>query len=138
MSSGAANLGTNNVIAVNLLSVGDVAGTYKIIQAGSLTGGSGLTSAVGSLPFLFDSSLVTTVPNEVSLAIRLKCDDELGINRSEGDILDAVLALPTPIPRSPGSCSTSTTAKPSRTRCSKCFPTMPAARSKTAPRARGW
>ncbi|HEY5458183.1 MAG TPA: autotransporter domain-containing protein [Sphingomicrobium sp.] len=90
--SGAANLGTNNLIAVNLLTVGDVAGTYKIIQAGSLTVGSGLTSAVGSLPFLYDSSLVTTVPNEVSLTIRLKSDDELGINRSEGDILDAVLA----------------------------------------------
>ena len=65
--AGAANLGANNVIAVNLVSVGDVAGTYKIIQAGSLTGGTGLTSSVGSLPFLFDSSLVTTVPNEVSL-----------------------------------------------------------------------
>lgn len=89
--SGAANLGTNNLIAVNLLSVGDVAGTYKIIQAGSLTVGSGLTSEIGSLPFLFEGSLVTTVPNEVSLTIRLKSDDELGINRSEGDILDAVL-----------------------------------------------
>lgn len=88
---GAANLGTNNLIAVNLLSVGDVTGTYKIIQAGSLTVGSGLTSAVDALPFLFDSSLVTTVPNEVSLTIRLKSADELGINRSESDILDAVL-----------------------------------------------
>jgi hypothetical protein len=89
--AGAANLGANNVIAVNLLSVGDVAGTYKIIQAGSLTGGSGLTSSVGALPFLFDSSLVTTVPNEVSLTIRLKDADELGINRSEDAILAAVL-----------------------------------------------
>jgi hypothetical protein len=89
--AGAANLGANNVIAVNLLSVGDAAGTYKIIQAGSLTGGTGLTSEVGSLPFLFDSSLVTSVPNEVSLDIRLKTADELGINRSENDILGAVL-----------------------------------------------
>jgi len=89
--AGAANLGANNVIAVNLLSVGDAAGTYKIIQAGSLTGGSGLTSSIGSLPFLFDSSLVTTVPNEVSLTIRVKGGDELGINRSEAAILDAVL-----------------------------------------------
>ena len=89
--SGAANLGTNNLISVDLLTVGDVAGTYKIIQAGALTVGSGLTSSVGSLPFLFDSSLVTTVPNEVSLTIRLKTNEELGINRSEGDILGAVL-----------------------------------------------
>ena len=89
--SGAVNLGTNNLIAVNLLTVGDVTGTYKIIQGSSLTAGSGLSSSVGSLPFLFDSGLVTTVPNELSLTIRLKSDDELGINRSEGDILDAVL-----------------------------------------------
>jgi uncharacterized protein with beta-barrel porin domain len=89
--AGAANLGSNNVIAVNLVSVGDVAGTYKIIQAGSLTGGAGLTTSIGSLPFLFDSSIVTSVPNEVSLTIRLKDDDELGINQSEGGILDAVL-----------------------------------------------
>jgi hypothetical protein len=89
--AGAANLGSNNVIAVNLLSVGDVAGTYKIIQAGTLTGGTGITSSVGSLPFLFDSSIVTTVPNEVSLTIRLKSADELGINQSEGGILGAVL-----------------------------------------------
>jgi hypothetical protein len=89
--AGAANLGANNIIAVNLLNVGDVAGTYKIIQAGSLTGGTGLSSSIGSLPFLFDSSVVTTVPNEVSLSIRVKNADELGINRSESDILDAVL-----------------------------------------------
>ena len=89
--SGAANLGSNNLIAVNLVSVGDAAGTYKIIQAGSLTGGTGLTSSIGSLPFLFDSSIVTSVPNEVSLTIRLKSDDELGINQSEGGILGAVL-----------------------------------------------
>ena len=89
--AGAANLGANNLIAVNLANVGDVAGTYKIIQAGSLTGGTGMTSSVGSLPFLFDSSLVTTVPNEVSLTIRLTDSDELGLNRSEGDILSAVL-----------------------------------------------
>ncbi len=89
--AGTADIGASNVIAVNLLSVGDVAGTYKIIQAGTLTGGTGLTSAVGSLPFLFDSSLVTTVPNEVSLTIRLKSNEELGVNQSEGDILGAVL-----------------------------------------------
>jgi hypothetical protein len=89
--TGAANIGASNLIAVNLLTVGDVTGTYKIIQAGSLTVGSGLTSAVDSLPFLFGSSLVTTVPNEISLTIRLKTAEELGINRSEGDILGAVL-----------------------------------------------
>ena len=68
------------MIAVNLISVGDVAGTYKIIQAGSLTGGTGLTSSVGSLPVPVRHHLVTNVPNEISLTIRLKGEDELGIN----------------------------------------------------------
>jgi len=90
--AGAANLGADNVIAVNLTSVSDVEGTYKILQAGSLTGGTDLTSVVGSFPFLFDTSLVTNVPNELSLTIRLKDEDELGINDSESAILDAVLA----------------------------------------------
>jgi uncharacterized protein with beta-barrel porin domain len=89
--SGTANIGANNLIEVNLASVGGVAGTYKIIQAGTLTGGAGMTSAVGSLPFLYDSSIIATVPNEISLQIRLKDADELGINRSEESILNAVL-----------------------------------------------
>ena len=89
--AGAVNLGAGTKIDIHLISLGDVEGTYKVLQAGSLTGAGGLTSSVESLPFIFDSSLVTSTPNEVSVTIRQKTATELGLNASEGAILSAVL-----------------------------------------------
>jgi hypothetical protein len=48
-------------------------------------------TSTDSIPFIFDSDVVTTTPNEVSVTIRQKTATELGLNRSEGTILDAVL-----------------------------------------------
>jgi hypothetical protein len=89
--AGGASFGTGNSIDVQLVSLGGVAGTYKILQAGTLTGAAGLTSSVESLPFLFGSSLDTSTPNEISVVIRQKTAEELGINSSEAGILDAFL-----------------------------------------------
>jgi len=91
--AGAASFGTGATIDVQLLSLGGVAGTYKVLQAGSLTGAAGLTSSVESLPFLFGSSVDTSVPNEISVVIRQKTAEELGINSSEAGILDAFLGV---------------------------------------------
>ena len=91
--AGAASFGTGTTIDVNLVSLGGVAGTYKVVQAGSLTGASNLTSSVESIPFIFDSSLDTAAPNEVSITIRQKTADELGINSSEAGILNALLEV---------------------------------------------
>ncbi|GAA4749421.1 autotransporter outer membrane beta-barrel domain-containing protein [Sphingomonas daechungensis] len=89
--TGAANFGAGTSLDVKLLSLGGVAGTYKVIQAGTLTGAGNLVTSVNSIPFLFDSSLVTTTPNEVSVTIRQKTASELGLNASEGSVLNAVL-----------------------------------------------
>jgi hypothetical protein len=89
--AGAASFGTGSTIDVRLASLGGVTGTYKVLQAGTLTGASNLTSSVASLPFVFDSSLDTSTPNEVSVVIRQKTADELGINSSEASILNAFL-----------------------------------------------
>jgi len=91
--AGAASFGTGTTIDVNLVSLGGVAGTYKVVQAGSLTGASNLTSSVESIPFIFDSSLDTATPNEVSITIRQKSAAELGINSSEASILNALLEV---------------------------------------------
>ncbi len=91
--AGAANFGAGTNIDVNLVSLGGVTGTYKVFQAGTLTGAGNLTTSVESLPFIFDSSLVTTTPNEVSVTIRQKTADELGINSSEAGILSALLEV---------------------------------------------
>ena len=88
---GAADFGSGTKVDVKLLAVGGVAGTYKIVDAATLTGGGNLL-ATGSLPILFASSLdSTTAPGEVNLVIRTKTADELDLNGSEGSILAAVL-----------------------------------------------
>lgn len=89
--SGAANIGANTNLDVHLLSLGDAVGTYNILQAGTLTGASNLTSESTSLPFLFGSSLDTSTANQVSLVIRQKTATELGINESEAAVLNAVI-----------------------------------------------
>jgi len=91
--TGTANFGAGTNIDVNLVSLGGVAGTYKVLQAGTLSGATSLTSSVQSLPFIFDSSLVTSTPNELSVTIRQKTADELGINSSEASILNALLEV---------------------------------------------
>lgn len=90
--AGAADFGTGTNVQVKLLSLGGAAGTYKIIQAGSLTGAGNLTTSANSLPFLYDAHLITGTPNEVSLQVRLKTADELGLNDSEASVLGAVIA----------------------------------------------
>ena len=89
--AGTANFASGTKIDVNLLSLGGVAGTYKIIQAGTLVGAANLTSGSASLPYLFATSLATSTPGEVSLVIRQKTASELGLNASESSILNAVV-----------------------------------------------
>ena len=90
--AGTADFGAGTNVDVTLLSLGGVTGTYRIIQAGTLTGAANLTTSVDSLPFLFASSLNTATPGEVSLTISQKSAAELGLNLSEGGILSAVIA----------------------------------------------
>ena len=89
--AGTASLGADTSVAVNLTTLGGVAGTYKIIDAGTLTGAAGLQTDQADLPFLYASSLSTGTPGEVSLVIRTKTADELGLNGSEGSILGSVI-----------------------------------------------
>jgi len=90
--TGAADFGTGTKVKVNLLSLGGVAGTYKIVQAGTLTGAGNLSADAASLPFLYNASLLTSTPGQVSLVVQLKTADQLGLNTSEASILDAVVA----------------------------------------------
>ncbi|MEO5971924.1 MAG: autotransporter domain-containing protein, partial [Sphingomicrobium sp.] len=89
--AGAASFGAGSDIAVNFVNIGDVAGTYTFLQAGTLTGAGNVSPTVDDLPFLFDADVVSTTPNELDLVVRLKTADELGLNRSEGAILAAAL-----------------------------------------------
>ena len=90
--AGAADFGTGTKIDLNVQTVGGIAGTHKIIDAGTLTGGANLISVADSLPVLYATSLNTATANEVSLVVRLKTAQELGLNQSESGILGAVVA----------------------------------------------
>uniref|UniRef100_UPI00286D8E2B beta strand repeat-containing protein n=1 Tax=Sphingomonas sp. TaxID=28214 RepID=UPI00286D8E2B len=90
--AGAASFGAGSEVAVNFINVGNVEGTYTILQAGTLTGAGNVSPTVDDLPFLFDADVVATTPNELDLVVRLKSAEELGLNRSEGAILAAALA----------------------------------------------
>jgi len=89
--AGAADFGTGTKVKLNLLSVGGVAGTYKIVQAGTLTGAGNLSTSAASLPFLYNANLVTSTPNQISLVVTLKNTSELGLNASESSIFNAVV-----------------------------------------------
>ncbi|HVE01770.1 MAG TPA: autotransporter domain-containing protein [Sphingomicrobium sp.] len=90
--AGTANFGTGTKILVTLDHVGTAAGTYTIIDAGTLIGGANLTDSIVTLPFLFNSSLTTNnATGQVNLNVQLKGAGELGLNASETAILDAAL-----------------------------------------------
>ncbi len=90
--AGAATFGTDSKILVTLDSVGSIAGTYTIIDAGTLTGAANLTDSIVTLPFLFNSHLTTNETNgQVALDVELKDSGELQLNQSETAIIDAAL-----------------------------------------------
>jgi hypothetical protein len=92
--AGAASFGTGTKILVTLDHVGTAAGTYTIIDAGTLTGAENLLSSVVTLPFLFNSTLTpNAATGQVALNLELKDSGELGLNTSETTILDAALAV---------------------------------------------
>ena len=88
--AGAATFGTGTKLLVTLDHVGTAAGTYTIIDAGTLTGAENLTSSIVTLPFLFNSTLTpNAATGEVVLEVEMKDAGELNLNRSETAILDA-------------------------------------------------
>ena len=89
--AGTADFGTGTNIDVTLQSLGNIAGSYKIIDAATLTGAANLTSTAQSLPFLYSTSLNTATPGEVSLVVALKSTEALGLNESESGVLGAVI-----------------------------------------------
>lgn len=90
--SGTASFGTGSKILVTLDHVGTADGTYTIIDAGTLEGLDNLTSSIVTLPFLFNSKLISDpASGSVALDIERKDSGSLGLNRSETAILDAAL-----------------------------------------------
>ena len=90
--AGAASFGSGSKIIVTLDHVGTAEGTYTILDAGTLTGAENLTSSIITLPFLFDSKLITdSATGQIALEIDRKESGSLGLNEAENAILDAAL-----------------------------------------------
>lgn len=89
--AGNADFADGSQILVSLTRIGDAEGSYDIVQAGTLTGTSGLTSSDVNLPYLFASSVTADeTAGSVALEVRRKNATELGLNRSEASAYDAI------------------------------------------------
>jgi hypothetical protein len=90
--AGTANFATGTKIAVTFDQIGTAPGSYTIIDAAALVGGQNLTSSIVTLPFLFNNTLTPdATTGQVTLGVQLRAASELGLNRSETQIIDAVL-----------------------------------------------
>jgi hypothetical protein len=89
--AGNATFGTGANVLVTLDAVGTANGSYTIVDAGTLTGGSNITAV--NLPFLFNGTITSdAAAGTVSLDLTRKNATQLGLNASESAILNAALA----------------------------------------------
>jgi len=88
---GTANFATGSKIRVRLADINAAVGTYTVISAGTLTGGSNLTADSALVPFLYKAALAVS-GNNVNVAITRKATSELGLNASEAAAFDPLFA----------------------------------------------
>jgi len=89
--AGSANFASDTRIALDATSLSGVAGTYTIVDAGSLSGAANLNVAPASLPFLFDADVAPGAAGQVDMTVGVKSMEELGLNASEAAVLAAVI-----------------------------------------------
>lgn len=88
---GAANFAAGSKLLVTLANIRESEGSYVVVDAGTLTGGTNLAPDAAALPFLFKSSLATNAAaGEVTLTVQRKSADELGLNRSQSQAYAAI------------------------------------------------
>jgi uncharacterized protein with beta-barrel porin domain len=90
--TGDAGFAQGSKVAVKINSITHSEGHYVFVQAGSVTGGSNLAVADGTLPFLYKSNVVSSTPGQVAIDVTRKTATELGLNRSQASAYNAVYA----------------------------------------------
>lgn len=89
--NGAAQFESGAKIGVRVTSLLRSTQTFELIRATSLTAGNIDRELLGEVPFIYASSLVANQnAGTLSLSLRRKTSDELGMNRSEASAYDAV------------------------------------------------
>lgn len=90
--AGTASFEKGAKVAVRLTGVANAEGQFTIVRAGALTGAANITANDLLLPFLYKSTLVTPLANELAVSIKRKTAAELGLNRSGASAYDAIYA----------------------------------------------
>ena len=89
--SGNASFATGSKLALKLSSLASAVGTHIVLQSGSLSGASNLTTTTTLLPFLYKADLTSTA-NQIIVNVARKNETELGLNRSESSAFGAAYA----------------------------------------------
>jgi len=93
--AGNASFAAGTSVAVQFTKLGQVAGNFTFLQAGSLTGANNLTLST-SLPFLFSGSLATNAANTaVAVSIARKTATQLGLTGNAAAIYDPAIVAAT-------------------------------------------
>jgi len=86
-----ANFASGAKIAATITSLAKAEGTYTVVSAGTLTGGSNIVSSALNMPVLFKGT-VAAVGNDVTLTIARKSASEIGLNVPQSQAYSAILA----------------------------------------------
>jgi hypothetical protein len=87
--SGTASFAAGSKLQLNVGNVADAEGHFVVINAGTLTGGSNLSTNSEFLPFLYKGAM-TVAGNQVAVDISRKTASELGLNQSESAAYSAI------------------------------------------------
>ncbi|MFD1949454.1 autotransporter domain-containing protein [Sphingomonas arantia] len=87
---GATTIGADSKLALRVTGGADIAGRYVVLQSGTLSGTNNLSLADQSVPFLYKSAIVATLPNEIAVDVTRKAKTELGFNRAQASAFDSI------------------------------------------------
>ena len=88
--AGNASFGAESKLALRLSSLESAEGDHIVLNAGSLTGASNLTTESTLLPFLYKGTLSSNA-TQLIVNVARKSTADLGLNRSEASAFDAVI-----------------------------------------------
>jgi hypothetical protein len=89
--TGNATFGTGTKLRIRVADINAAVGTFTVINAGSITGGSNLSADAALVPFLYKAT-VAVAGNNVNVAVTRKATAELGLNASGARAFDPLFA----------------------------------------------
>ncbi|WEK47776.1 MAG: autotransporter domain-containing protein [Candidatus Andeanibacterium colombiense] len=92
--TGNASFADKSTLLVRLADTENAVGRYTVLEAGSITGASGIVTRTDLVPFMFKAALATDAgANKIAIDITKRTATELGLNRSQASAYDAIYAV---------------------------------------------